>query len=242
MKWFRLWTDILDDVKMLELTDYEYRMFTYLLAYASEIDSSSGELHTTFTSLSLRFRQRFNLFSHAIETFQRLGLITVNGHGFPVITNWSKRQFKSDRVIDRVHKFRASHPKMKRFRNRIETAPDTDTDTDKKKVDKEKKKFIIPSIEEVSSYCLERGKGIKPETFIDYYEGNGWKVGRNPMKDWKAVIRTWESRGGGDGRRQNISERGSRVQPAEWEGDAPLSEADRIRNIERAKELTSKLG
>jgi len=239
MKWFRLWTDILDDVKMLELTDYEYRIFTYLLAYASEIDSSSGQLQTTFTSLSQRFRQRFNHFSRAIETFQRIGLIGINGDGYITITNWNKRQFKSDNTYARVKKYREVTAKRNVSSAVSETVPDTDTD--KKKVYKEKKKFIIPSIEEVSSYCLERGRGINPQTFIDYYEGNGWKVGRNPMKDWRAVIRTWESRGGGDGRRQDISERGSRVQPAEWEGDSPLSEADRLRNIERARELTDKI-
>ena len=26
----------------------------------------------------------------------------------------------------------------------------------------------------------------------DYYESNGWKVGRNPMKSWQATCRTWQ--------------------------------------------------
>ena len=43
-------------------------------------------------------------------------------------------------------------------------------------------------------YCLERKNKIDAEKFIDYYESNGWKVGRNSMKDWKAAIRTWEQR------------------------------------------------
>jgi hypothetical protein len=209
MKWFRLWTDILDDVKMLELTDYEYRMFTYLLAYASEVDSSSGELQTTFTSLSLRFRQRFNLFSHAIETFQRLGLITVDEHGFPIITNWSKRQFKSDRVTDRVHKYRASQPEMKRFRNRIETPPDTETDTDTEKKNIKKKGngiFKPPSIEDVTAYCSERGNSIDPELFIDHYEANGWMRGKNNVKDWKATIRTWEKNTFNKTKQQDLSD------------------------------------
>jgi len=34
-----------------------------------------------------------------------------------------------------------------------------------------------------------------PEKFLDHYESNGWKVGRNPMKDWKAAVRTWERNG-----------------------------------------------
>lgn len=55
-----------------------------------------------------------------------------------------------------------------------------------------KKKFQKPTLEEVQQYCLERKNNINAEKFIDYYESNGWKVGRNSMKDWKATIRTWE--------------------------------------------------
>lgn len=55
-----------------------------------------------------------------------------------------------------------------------------------------KKKFIKPTIDEIKSYCQERNNNIDAEKFIDYYESNGWKVGRNSMKDWKACIRTWE--------------------------------------------------
>lgn len=54
------------------------------------------------------------------------------------------------------------------------------------------KKFIIPSIDEIKSYCQERNNQINPEQFYDHYQSNGWKVGKNSMKDWKASIRTWE--------------------------------------------------
>ena len=56
------------------------------------------------------------------------------------------------------------------------------------------KRFTPPTLEEVSQYCNERQNGIDPQRFIDYYTSNGWKVGRNPMKDWKAAVRTWESK------------------------------------------------
>lgn len=62
---------------------------------------------------------------------------------------------------------------------------------EKKKIYKEKK-FKKPTLDEVKEYCLERCNNIKAEQFIDYYEANGWKVGKNSMKDWKASIRTWE--------------------------------------------------
>lgn len=54
------------------------------------------------------------------------------------------------------------------------------------------KKFIKPTLEEVKSYIKENGYHTDPEMFIDFYESKGWKVGNQPMKDWKAAIRTWE--------------------------------------------------
>lgn len=56
-----------------------------------------------------------------------------------------------------------------------------------------RKTFTPPTLEEVSSYCRERGNSISPERWHDYYSANGWKVGKNPMKDWKAAVRTWEN-------------------------------------------------
>lgn len=50
---------------------------------------------------------------------------------------------------------------------------------------------IPPKVEEVRAYAAERGYDIDPEAFMDYYAANGWKVGRNPMKDWKATVRNW---------------------------------------------------
>ena len=39
---------------------------------------------------------------------------------------------------------------------------------------------------------MERNNNVNAEHFFDYYESNGWKVGKNSMKDWKAAVRTWE--------------------------------------------------
>ena len=55
-------------------------------------------------------------------------------------------------------------------------------------------RFTKPTIEEISAYCLERGNNINPQKFYDYYESVGWKVGKNPMKNWQACIRTWEQK------------------------------------------------
>lgn len=53
--------------------------------------------------------------------------------------------------------------------------------------------FNPPSIEEVKAYCLERGNRVDPEKWLNHYASNGWMVGKNKMKDWRAAVRTWES-------------------------------------------------
>ena len=53
-------------------------------------------------------------------------------------------------------------------------------------------RFTAPTVEEVREYCLERGNSVDPDQFVDFYTSRGWKVGKNPMKDWKAAVRTWE--------------------------------------------------
>lgn len=58
--------------------------------------------------------------------------------------------------------------------------------------------FHPPTVEEVKAYCLERKNKVDAMRFVDYYTANGWKVGKNPMKDWRAAVRTWERDEKGD--------------------------------------------
>ena len=54
-------------------------------------------------------------------------------------------------------------------------------------------RFIPPTVEEVSQYCMERKNGIDPQHFIDYYEARGWELSKGrKVKDWRACVRTWE--------------------------------------------------
>ena len=57
-----------------------------------------------------------------------------------------------------------------------------------------RKRFTIPTPEEVQAYCDERKNGILGQQFCDFYSAKGWKIGKEPMKDWKAAVRTWEMR------------------------------------------------
>ena len=72
------------------------------------------------------------------------------------------------------------------------TLQDKDKDKDIVKVKAKVKRFVKPKIEEIMDYCDERQNNVDAEKFYDYYSSNGWRVGKNPMKDWKASVRTWE--------------------------------------------------
>ena len=56
------------------------------------------------------------------------------------------------------------------------------------------RRFTKPTVEEIRDYCRERGNGIDPQRFFDFYEAKGWRVGNQSMKDWQAAVRTWEGR------------------------------------------------
>lgn len=47
-------------------------------------------------------------------------------------------------------------------------------------------------MDEVAAYCRERNNGIDAQRFLDYYQANGWMVGKAKMKDWRAAVRNWE--------------------------------------------------
>ena len=79
---------------------------------------------------------------------------------------------------------------------------DSDSDSDSVNVNvndlKEnikRKVFTKPTVEEVKAYCVERKNNVNADKFIDFYESKGWLIGKNPMKDWKACVRTWEKGG-----------------------------------------------
>lgn len=91
-----------------------------------------------------------------------------------------------------------------------EEEKDKEKEKDKDKEDKEKDKegeysiyaaephspsrFIPPDVNIVRDYCIEKGYNIQPERFVNYYTSIGWKIGKNPMKDWKAAVRSWNSK------------------------------------------------
>ena len=82
---------------------------------------------------------------------------------------------------------------------------------------KPKKKFLPPTVEEVSEYCKERGNGIDANHFVDYYAVNEWKKkDGTPITNWKQCVLTWEQREKENGRKPVYSNSQTGSSKKQW--------------------------
>ena len=150
----------------------------------------------------------------ALSMFKELGLIEVleNGAIYMLdIQNFiGKGSTEADRqrLYDRRISEERKQNKLTQSRNLEEickkSTPEIEIELEKDiEIEKEihssakstttkRKRFEKPTLSQITQYCLERNNNVNAEQFYDYYESNGWKVGKNAMKDWKAAVRTWE--------------------------------------------------
>ena len=149
----------------------------------------------------------------ALSMFKELGLIEIleNGAIYMLdIQNFiGKGSTEADRqrLYDRRISEERKQKKLTQSRNLEEilekSTPEIEIELEKEiKIEKEinssastttkRKRFEKPTLSEIKQYCIERKNNVNAEQFFDYYESNGWKVGKNSMKDWKAAVRTWE--------------------------------------------------
>ena len=128
--------------------------------------------------------------------------------GVMVVTDWNKNNWLDSRriteteYINELNLLKLVNEKYELIGNQEFAKPmlsqnsieENSIDKNIKKEIYKERKFKKPTIEEVRKYCEERNNEIDPQKFIDFYESKGWLVGKSPMKDWKACVRTWEQR------------------------------------------------
>ena len=148
----------------------------------------------------------------ALDLFKKLGLIYLEEDGVLKIsgienmvgseTKWAerKRLYREQKALE-VGQNEDKKRTLSDKRKRIDIEIDIEKDIEKEYREKSKKKKVVsasrfapPSLAEVKAYCYERSNTVDPEQFVDFYTSKGWKVGSQPMKDWKAAVRTWEKR------------------------------------------------
>lgn len=57
-----------------------------------------------------------------------------------------------------------------------------------------RKRFMPPSLEELSAYIAEKNYTVSPHSFIAFYSSKGWMVGKNKMKCWRSAVTQWQLR------------------------------------------------
>lgn len=142
----------------------------------------------------------------ALSIFKDLGLIDVleNGAIYMLdIQNFigrgsseadRKREYRQRIETDRTNVRQISDKTPPEIEIEIEKEieKELELDSSAKSTTTKRKRFEKPTISDIEQYCIERNNNIDASQFFDYYESNGWKVGKNSMKDWKAAVRTWE--------------------------------------------------
>ena len=153
----------------------------------------------------------------ALSMFKELGLIEVLENGAIYMLDIQNfigkgsteadrqrlydRRISEERKQNKLTQSRNLEEILKKSTPEIEIELEKDIEIEKeihssaKSTTTKRKRFEKPTLSQITQYCLERNNSVNAEQFYDYYESNGWKVGKNSMKDWKACVRTWERNG-----------------------------------------------
>ena len=147
----------------------------------------------------------------ALSIFKDLGLIDVLENGAIYMLDIQNFIGKGSSEADRKREYRQ---RIETDRTNVQTnlrqiseksPPEIEIELEKEikiEIEKEidssastttkRKRFEKPTLSEIKAYCIERGNKVDAQHFFDYYESNGWRVGKNSMKNWQAAVRTWE--------------------------------------------------
>lgn len=230
VKWIKITTDIFDDEKILLIeslpeADSIIVVWFKLLCLAGKMNNSgvfmlNDKIAYTDKMLATIFRRKEATVQLALKTFEQFGMVEIVD-GVITVPNWGKHQnldqleSKKKYMKGYMQEYRKKQKALAEGKPNCKTnskanvsSVDKEKDIDKE-LDKEdiradkppRTRFSPPTVEEVHTYCQEKGYTIDPQRFVDYYTSNGWRVGKNPMKDWRAAVRSWNSKQ--DGKEQH---------------------------------------
>lgn len=185
-----------------------FRLFIHLLLKANYKDASfeghmirRGQLVTSLPKLAAGTALSERQVRVSLEHLKMTGEVTSKAYPkYRVITIVRYDDYQSnDRQNDRQMTGETSAKRqaddsldVSKYRN-IEQIEE-DRNIDPPTVERSAKRFTPPTQEEIESFCREQGLSVDAGRFVDYYNANGWMIGRSHMKDWKATVRNWARR------------------------------------------------
>lgn len=195
-----LYTNILMKLYLRSLKDNGCLMFKGVIPYTPDV-------------LARVVRHNVGVVEKAIEIFKKFGLVEILDNGAIYMMDIQNFIGESSTEADRIRAYRKTVSELKQIsvtndvtndvqmydKSTPEIEIDIEIDLEIKKELKDtvpkgttRTKTIPPTIEDVKAYCEERNNGVDPGRWYNHYTANGWMVGKNKMKDWKASVRTWE--------------------------------------------------
>jgi hypothetical protein len=115
--------------------------------------------------------------SHRVTHLTILKYDELQGNG---VLNVRQKSSKSNASQQYIENIRSKEVKKERIEEQIDS------------VSMRSRAFTRPTLQEILDYFIELGStSDEANKFFDHYTANGWKVGKNAMKDWKATARNW---------------------------------------------------
>ena len=204
------WTDrkVADDFTPEDRYFYLY-LFTnphtnlcgcYEISFKQTI-AETGYSRDSIENLIKRFETVHNVIRYSSETGE---ILILNWHKY----NWTTSEKFRKPLLAEIQNVKCQNFKtylLKAFKSVDDTVSipyqygsdttDTVTVTDTvSDIDKKKKKFVPPTVEEVQAYIDEKGYHVDAESFVNFYESKGWMVGKTKMVSWRSSVATWEKR------------------------------------------------
>jgi len=200
-----------------EMTDFEFRLWIGLIVSAD--DAGRGDARPAIIKGSvfpLRDRVTVKDISAALHGLAAKGCVSlyeVDGKPYFWFPTWKDHQrirdckpkYPEPPAIDKLPQSAASCGELPQSAARIqyESEYESESESNTKEKGKRAGAFTPPTVDDVAEYCREQGYSVPAERFVSYYTSNGWKVGKNPMKDWQAAVRTWASKDKNEGRSEH---------------------------------------
>lgn len=164
--WIKLYRDLLDNFDFLTMQVASIALAPLLWLLASESDD--GTFPGDADRLAFRLHRPTKEIAAALQELEQRGFIV---------------RCKQD----------ASGVLAERKQSAcLETETETERETEKE--GRKSRPFSPPTLEEVQAHCQAKGYTFDPEAFVAFYASKGWKVGNQPMRDWRACCVTWQKR------------------------------------------------
>jgi hypothetical protein len=178
--------------------DNDHRLF-YLYLLTNEKTKQCGIYEISKKQIAFELGYSIDRVSKLFQYFIKSGKILYSDDTKEVaLKNWMKYNSSTSPKVISCIKSELCNIKDRvliEYVNGMYTASQEEEEQEQEQEEEQtekKKRFVKPTQNEVLEYMIELKMSDLSQRFVDYYESNGWKVGKNPMKDWRAAVRTWK--------------------------------------------------